>query len=181
MNNYLVFFLVGMLYTQISVLLSTMTSPRSAFGVYFQLCSQFILLAIVCLTPIWWPINTVTGWVAWCLFCLLMYFCLALQIGGAFDCVIKKDKIYDCLIINKYALPDGTKFVLGQIKEGGFVTKVVIMGTMAEKKGSAISVVYKKHFQPQMEVKVFDEETKKFVKRAFSICVIKVDEHGNPC
>lgn len=170
MGNYDVFLFILILYAQISFLASMLTNPRSQFGVYFQIGFQFAVLTLCCFTPIWWPITSVVGWLAWCGYCLFMYFVLALQISGAVICVINKNKVYDCQIIHAEE-----NFVLGQIKEGHFSTPVIMKNTGYEKKDTTVKVIYKKHFDRAREVAYLDPEQRKRIKIEVAICVEKAN------
>ena len=180
MGNYVIFVPIAILYGLIAIFLSRTAYPRSELGVYAQIYIQFAAITVCCLTPAWWSITTVWGWIAWCAYCLFMYAALYLQVSSARICVINKTKVYDCHIIGIRHLIafHGWRFVIGQIIEGDFVTPVVMLDKEAkERTGTIIKVRYDRkegHFSKLTDMPYFDENYQKVVTKA-CILVTKVE------
>jgi Ca2+/Na+ antiporter len=180
MGNYVIFVPIAILYGLIAIFLSRKASPRTALGVHMQIYIQFAAITICCITPAWWPITTVLGWIAWCAYCLFMYAALYLQVSSARIRVINKTKVYDCHIIGIRDLIafHGWRFVIGQIIEGSFVTPVVMLDKEAkERTGTIIKVRYNHkegHFKKPTDMPYYDENYQKIVAKD-CIIVTKVE------
>ena len=173
MCNYFIFVIIASIYAIVSLVLSLRIYPRSVVGLYWQFSIQFVVLTLCCLVPCWWPVNSVIGWIAWYLCCFVMYACFALQMSTARLCVIDKEKVYDFHVDGiRYIQPvfrsdgsPGIRCIVGHIKEGPFVTPVILICRGREEKhGAVVKVKYNAkdgHFKKPTAITYYDDKYQK--------------------
>ena len=181
MGNFIV--LCGLLlcvYAMISVLVAASNNPLRPFVFYALSFGQAIVVGLM-LYGVFQSVQIVTtvGYVAFAIYCFLFLLLWLFQVVSNIRNVIVPDKVYDFKLEWHIEGKNGSKTLLGTIKEGFFTTNVFVSDCTDDDLKTAtkapIQVILKGNTEKSVPVRIYDEKKKTFHTYVYYIHTVKAD------
>ena len=181
MGNYIV--LCGLLlcvYAMVSMLVTAMNNPLRPFVFYALSFGQAIVVGLMLYGVfISVPMVMTVDYVAFAIYCFLFLILWLLQVVSNIRNVIVPDKVYDFKLKWYIEGKNGSKTLLGTIKEGIFTTNVFVLDCTDDDLKSAmkapLQIMLKENSGKSVPVKIYDEKKKTFHVYVYHIHTVKVN------
>ncbi len=175
MGDYFVFFMFAQLYGMITGTVAVSTSPWSIAGYKMYITVQFILVTATFVYPFFDPICSVSGIIAWVIYCVFMYLCFFSQMFDLRGRVIDTDQIYECKLFAK-SDKENESVYFGEIKPWKDTITVMLISTKEYHKGDIVKVIYKERNFQRINVRKKNEEKQRYETVSVVFRVVPADD-----
>lgn len=175
MGNYFIFVIFLQVYGMITAVSLASKSPISIVGYKTAMIVQFVLVTATFVYPVFDPLHSVGGIIAWVMYCASMYILLFFQVDSLRAHIIDTNKIYDCKLWGKSE--EGNECVyFGEIKPWKDTITVMLINAKECHKGDIVKVIYKEGDFQRVNVRKKNEEKQKYEKVSVLFRVVPADD-----
>ena len=175
MGDYFAFFIFLQMYGMITAVSLASKSPISIVGYKTAMIVQFVLVTATFVYPVFDPLHSVGGIIAWVMYCASMYILLFFQVSSLRAHIIDTNQIYDCKIWGKLE-ENNVCVYFGEIKPWKDTINVMLINTKERHKGDVVKVVYEAGDFKELKVRKKNEEEQRYETVSVIFRVVPTDD-----